>query len=160
MKWSSIILCVLGLMLMSSNLLAQDKELKKADNLYRNYQYNAAIPYYEKYLQLEDRKRVLSVKTKLAYCYRMANKSEKAEKLYSQIVENPKARPLVAFYYGEMLMANGKYDDAKIYFKKYLEYKPEDEKCLSLLSACDKVKKYQISIHRHRISIFGHQFEC
>lgn len=140
MKWSSIILCILGLMLVSNSLLAQEKELKKADNLYRNYQYNAAIPYYEKYLQLEPRKRVLSVKTKLAYSYRMANKSEKAEKLYAQIVEEPKARPIVAFYYGEMLMANGKYDEAKIYFKRYLVDKPEDEKCLALLSSCDKVK--------------------
>jgi tetratricopeptide (TPR) repeat protein len=140
MKWYAIVLTFLGLMLVNNTLIAQDKEYKKAENLYKNYQYNAAIPYYEAYLELEKRKKVLSVKTKLAYCYRMANKSSQAEELYAKIIENPKARPQTFFYYGEMLMANGKYNEAKVYFKKYLELKPEDEKTKNLIAACDKVK--------------------
>ena len=140
MKWYAIVLTFLGLVLVSNTLIAQEKEYKKAEAFYKNYQYNAAIPYYETYLELEKRSKVLSVKTRLAYCYRMANKSSQAEKLYAEIIESPKARPKTFFYYGETLMANGKYDDAKIYFKKYLELKPEDAKTKDLLIACDKVE--------------------
>ncbi len=140
MKWYAIFLTFLGLVLVSNTLTAQEKEYKKAENFYKNYKYSAAIPYYEAYLELEQRKKILSVKTRLAYCYRMANKSSKAETLYAEIIEHPKARPQTFLFYGEMLMANGKYDDAKVYFKKYLAFKPKDKKIQGLLAACDKVK--------------------
>lgn len=156
MKWYAIVLTFLGLVLVNNSLMAQEKEYKKAEALYKNYQYNAAIPYYEAYLKLEERKSVLSVKTKLAYCYRMANKSTQAEELYAQIIEDPKARPQTFFYYGEMLMANGKYDEAKVYFEKYLELKPEDEQTLDLLAACDKVTSIQsqfIDIELNMLSV-------
>jgi tetratricopeptide (TPR) repeat protein len=156
MKRYALLLSILSLVLFSNALLAQEKELKKAEDLYDTHQYNAAIPYYEAYLKLESRVKILSVKTRLAYCYRMANKSAKAEELYAQIIEDPKVRPEAFFFYGEMLMANGKYEEAKAYFKKYLEIKPEDEKTIDLLAACDKVKSIQqqfIDIEVNSLSI-------
>ncbi len=138
MKTKVALLVFLGLVL-SSSLMAQKKELKKAEKLYNNYKYNAAIPYFEYYLDKEKKVKVVATKTKLAYCYRMANKSTKSELLYSELIQEKRVRPILFFYYGEALMANGKYNEAKVLFKKYSKLKPNDEKALSLIEACEKV---------------------
>lgn len=138
MKTKVALLVILGLAL-SGSLMAQKKELKKAEKLFNNYKYNAAIPYFEYYLDKEDKDKIVATKTKLAYCYRMANKSIKAEVLYSELVQEERFRPIILFYYGESLMANGKYNDAKVLFEKYSELKPNDENALNLIEACQKV---------------------
>lgn len=127
------------LMLLNGQLLAQEKQLKKAETLYKNYKYNAAIPYFEYYLDIEKRKKVLSTKTKLAYCYRMSNRQDKAEKLYAELVQEDRVRPIVLFYYAEALMSNGKYAEAKTWFMKYEILEPDDEKVALMIEACEKV---------------------
>ena len=118
----------------------KDKDIKKADEYYKQYRYSLAIPLYEEYLKLNDKKANLAIKTKLAYCYRMNNKPNKAEDLYKAITEHPKARPITFYYYGEILMANGKYSEAKKMFLEYDLLKPDDERGLMMAEACDKVK--------------------
>lgn len=144
-------------MLLCSNLsYAQVKELKKADDLYENYKYNVAIPYYEAYLAEEPTKKVLAVKTKLAYCYRMTGKSDKAEELYAVLSEEPRVRPIVFFYYGESKMANGKYEEAKVLFEKYQELEPEDDKVAGMIKACEMVKSikpYFLGVELNALSI-------
>lgn len=122
------------------NLSAQSTHLKKAKKLYKEKKYAKAIPHYEGALA---EKESLSTKTKLANCYRLTNKTDKAEKLYNEIVQNDKVRAINYYYYGEALMSNGKYDLAKEWFLKYSKLEPDDDMGIIRAKACDDVKLIQ-----------------
>ncbi len=126
----------LVLVVIASVSFAQSKVLSKANKFYKNKEYAAAIPLYEKSLE---EKQSVSVQTKLAYCYKSVNQIDKAEKLYSDIVYADKPKPITFFYYGESLMRNGKYAAAKFWFEEYLKKKPNDPQSLRMIESCDKV---------------------
>lgn len=117
----------------SSNLLAQKNVLKKAQQLFKEKKYALAIPYYQKYLAEKEN---ISVASKLAYSYRMINKTQEAEELYAQIIQNERAKDISFFYYAEALMSNGKYEAAKNWFRQYLKLHPEDTTAKTYLEAC------------------------
>jgi len=117
-----------------SYLFAQKGDLKKAQQLYKEKKYALAIPLYQKALEENDN---MSVASKLAYCYRMNNKTTEAEQLYAEIIQNERAKEINFFYYAEALMSNGKYDTAKNWFKQYLKLNPDDQTAKKYLAACD-----------------------
>jgi outer membrane protein OmpA-like peptidoglycan-associated protein len=117
----------------SQNLIAQ---FDKANNLYQEKRYAAAIPHYETGLK---EKNNLVAKSRLAYCYRMLNQTEKAEQIYAEVVNNEKAQSETYLYYAESLMSNSKYKEAKIWFQKYFVLEPNDSMALIRADACDKV---------------------
>ncbi|MEM1320107.1 MAG: OmpA family protein [Bacteroidota bacterium] len=127
----------IALLFLCATAFGQGRSLKKADNLYKLNNFAEAIPHYESALRKKDN---LAIKTKLAYCYRMTNKMEAAEKLYAQIVTEERARVITSFYYGEALMGTGKYDQAVEWFNKYLAERPDDEQAQLMLKSCEKVK--------------------
>ena len=106
----SKVLPLLFFIAFSYTSLAQNQQIKKADRLYKLNEYADAISLYEAGLQEEES---LSAKTKLAYCYKMTNNLNNAEQLYSEIVNEERARPITKYYYGETLMSNGKYEKPK-----------------------------------------------
>jgi outer membrane protein OmpA-like peptidoglycan-associated protein/tetratricopeptide (TPR) repeat protein len=127
-------------LLLQTFAFSQSKTLVKADKLYKAKSYTEAAKLYE--IALEE-KASLSVKTKLANCYRVNNRMETAEKLYAEITAEEKAKAKTYLYYGEALMSNGKYDAAKKWLAKYQEEKPEDEQAQLMIEACDYVKNIQ-----------------
>lgn len=132
------------LLYLSCTLTAQDEKnlekiLKKAHILYKQLKYHKAIPYYEKAI-LEKKKYTVGLRTRLAFCYRMINNMTKAEVLYEDLVLEPKVKPITYYYYGETLMANGKYDAAKLWFWKYHTLKPRDSRGEAMALACERVK--------------------
>ncbi|MEM8908743.1 MAG: tetratricopeptide repeat protein, partial [Bacteroidota bacterium] len=131
------IIFMLVLTAFSISLTAQKQQFKKADKQYKAQNYAQAIPHYEAGLAIKTN---LSAKTKLANCYRMINQMEKAERLYAQIVRQPKAKTNTYFYYAETLMSNEKYDEAKYWFEQYHKFHPEKEKGRLMAEACDRVK--------------------
>lgn len=127
---------LLLLLIGSLSAAAQSKDLGKANKLYKLQKYAEAIPFYEKSLE---EKNSVAAQTKLAFCYKMTNQIDAAEKLYSDIVYADRPRAITFFYYGESLMLNGKYAAAKFWFEEYLKKKPGDPKTLQLIESCDKV---------------------
>jgi outer membrane protein OmpA-like peptidoglycan-associated protein/tetratricopeptide (TPR) repeat protein len=121
-------------------LLAQERLLKKADEHYKNGEYAQAIPLFEQALLEKDN---ISTKTKLAFCYRINNKLSLAENLYRQIVQSDKAKPVTFFSFGEVLMGNAKYDEAKQWFQKYSQLAPDDPKGPAMVAACESAKTIQ-----------------
>lgn len=115
---------------------AQTKALEKANKLYKEKRYASAAKLFETALE---EKASLGVKTKLAYCYRINNRMEAAEKLYAEITAQKKAKPRTFFYYGEALMSNGKYEEAKVWFNRYQNEEPDDEAVYLMLAACDYI---------------------
>jgi outer membrane protein OmpA-like peptidoglycan-associated protein len=101
--------------------------------------YHKAIPYYREAINIKQ-KNTLAIRTKLAYCYRMLNQMEDASWLYEGIVSDKKARAITYYYYGETLMSVGKYDEAKIWFRRYDELNPKDGRGLTMVEACEKAK--------------------
>lgn len=106
----------------SSQALGQNL-LSKANKQYELKAYIYAIPNYLLVIQKDsDEPQALS---NLADCYRMLNKMDEAEKWYSKAVKYAGIDPIHFLYYGKVLMAQGKYEDAKIWFQTYAESDPE-----------------------------------
>jgi len=128
----------------SFSLFSQNKLVEKANEYYKLNQYSDAATLYDRALDEMSAKgksgrSMLNVKTKLAYCYRMNNKMDKAEALYADIVSDDRAKSDTYLYYGEALMSNGKYSDAKKWFLAYQKLEPEDGKGALMAEACNKV---------------------
>ena len=130
-----LLLAILGFSI-SLTLTAQNKHFDKANKQYKERRYTQAINSFEKGLELDYNIRALS---KLANCYRMNNKMEKAEELFSEVVKQEKARSKDFLYYAETLMGNGKYGRAKEWFLKY-EAIEGDGKGKRFAANCDEVK--------------------
>lgn len=155
MNWLKIIL-FLQILLFSSQLVAQNKQLDKANKRYQIKKYSEAIPLYEQGLEKNPN---LSAKVRLAYCYRVNNNIEKAVNLYNEIVLHKRAKPITWYYYGEALMSQGKYDEAKIWLTKYTEKKPGDPKGWTLIESIDKVKTIEPYYIVSNVEPFAHNSE-
>ena len=136
---------LVALIVCPSFLFSQEKTVEKANQAYQYKQYAQAASLYESAIAEREEKNgasiaTLNLKTKLAYCYRMNNKIDKAEKLYAEIVQDDRAKADTYLYYGETLMCNGKYDEAKKWFRDYLVLEPGDKQATLLMDNCDKVK--------------------
>jgi len=127
---------------LGSSVFAQSKAIEKANELYKNNQFaDAAVLYRQALTDMEsegkEARNATLIKSKLAYCYRMNNKMDKAEELYADVVKTDNAKAESFYYYGEALMSNGKYEEAKKWFKDYQKLEPTDEKTALMLRACD-----------------------
>ena len=48
--------------------------------------------------------------------------------LYAEIVQHERAKEKTWYYFAETLMSSGKYEEAKIWFKKYVQFEPTTKK--------------------------------
>ncbi len=134
--------CLLIVLLCSCSAIGfgQSKALKKANELYKDYKYYEAIPIYEEYLEGKyGNGRDIPTKMKLAQSYRRTAQTEKAEPLYAEIVSRPGVNVKQMFYYGQVLMTNGKYSEAKEWFLKYDSEVEDDDRGANMAEACDNV---------------------
>lgn len=126
-------------------LFSQEKTVEKANLAYTYKQFAQAAALYETAISEKEANgkspsATLSLKTKLAYCYRMNNKMDQAEKLYAEIVQDERAKSETYLYYGETLMSNGKYEEAKKWFLDYQTLEPDDEQAALMVANCDKIQ--------------------
>ncbi len=105
---------------------SQKTQLQKADELYNRLAYSDAINEYENLLKKHPD--FVAAKIKLADCYRLTGRSDKAEQWYSQIVKTKEAKPIHKYYYAQALMNNGKYKEAKSWMKDFAELNPSDKR--------------------------------
>ncbi len=110
---------------------------KKGVKSYDEMSYHNSIVYFENYLSKKDAP--VDAKIKLANAYRLVNDIPNAEKWYSKIVLLPESEPINMFYYGKILMGVGKYDDAVVWFNKYLEKEPNDFVAEMLVVSCKSI---------------------
>lgn len=129
----SIIFCTL--ILFQSCLHAQS--LETANGYYAHRAFAQAIPIFEAALAKKNNN---GIKSKLANCYRILNKPEKALPLYADIVKDEKPAPKDLLHYAEVLMNVARYEEAKTWLKKFVAENPEDAQGKLLLDNCDKIK--------------------
>ncbi|MFK8009692.1 MAG: OmpA family protein [Saprospiraceae bacterium] len=156
MNWLKVIL-FLQILLFSSQMVAQNKQLDKANKRYQIKKYAEAIPLYEEGLEKNPN---LSAKVRLAYCYRVNNNIENAVNLYTEIVQHKRAKPITWYYFGEALMSQGKYAEAKVWLTKYTEKKPGDPKGWTLIESIDKVQTIEPYYIVKNVEAFAHNSEA
>lgn len=117
-------------------LMGQSGYSKKGNKLYQQRKYAAAIPHLEDALQ---EKRDLKTLSKLANCYRLNNKTQRAYELYTEIVKNESANPRNFYYYGECLQTLGRLEDAKHWYQVYYDHS-KDEKGLEAIASIESLK--------------------
>ena len=96
--------------------------LSKANKQYELHAYNYAVANYLKVIQKDPNE--TQALARLGDSYRLLNRMEEAEKWYSKAVNYAGIDPIHFLHYGKVLMALGKYEDAKIWFKTYGESDP------------------------------------
>lgn len=112
------------------------KTLKKADTYYVNNHFSEAIPLYEEALQEKEN---IIIRARLANCYFRLNQLEQASVHYEQVVHSEKAKPAFWYEYGIVLLGQGKYDEARTWFERYVAKQPDEARGKRMLAACDKM---------------------
>ncbi len=113
------------------------KNVDKANELYKKKLFAAALPYYEKaYAE----KSSPNTRSKLANCYKILNKAQRALPLYEMIAKDEKAKAEDLLNYAEVLMMTTEYDKAKAEIKIALKLDGSNERAKLMLIACDEVK--------------------
>ena len=105
---------------------AQNKDTKKADQLYARYQYNDAAAAYQKLLKKGKGSRY--VFEQLGNSYYFINDTKKAETYYKRVVKGRKVDPEVVYNYAQTLKANGKFSLHNTWMKTFAEMKPNDSR--------------------------------
>ncbi len=152
---------ILFILFLIPNLEAQNpqKLASKADSYYKLNQYAKAIPLYKNALDSYGRPNNNWL-SKLANCYKMTNQTEEAAFLYDSIVNHAKRfRYQIYKDYGEVLINQEKYDEAKEMFTLYLESKPEDEYIIQLKENLNHIKDIQPIYKNIRIEAFNYNSE-
>lgn len=106
--------------------MAQEGLVLAANKLYEAKSYSEAIPKYERAMKKDSNNAVILAK--LGDCYRLTNNSNGQVLCYGKLVEHGNADANQKLYYGQALMALGRYEDAK--------------KCLSEYSADERGSTY------------------
>ena len=112
---------------------------KRGNVEFSNLKYHKASEHYKKEIAKKDNH---DAKIKLANCYRLTNDYVRADSMYAIIVKYPEISMNEFLHYGKILMNQAKYDDAKIWFKRYLSTNPNDVVAKMLLSSCNSVNQF------------------
>ncbi len=89
-------------------------QLKEANDLFDNFEYREAIPYFQRAGELDDENQ-----TKYAYCFLRIHDYENAAKQFQKVVAQENVNPINFHFYGITLKNTGKFDEAKEWFEKY-----------------------------------------
>lgn len=131
---------VIALLLFSWCLAMPLHAQKKADRYYTSGAYARAITLYEKRLRHKSDPQTMF---KLAECYRLTRKYEKAENWYEKaIASGTITDPVIYFHYGMVLKSNNKADKAKEQFDKYIAAAPGDQSGMIQINSIKELRNW------------------
>lgn len=113
---------------------AQNRNLEKGDRYYESLAYPLAISQYEK--GLEKDKDIRSME-RVADAYKNIGDPEGAEKWYKELVGTTGAPAINQFYYGQVLMSQGRYLEARKWFTSYLQTGENPRRASRFIESCD-----------------------
>lgn len=100
-------------------------QIKKADKLYKYYNYSEAIPLYLKVIDSGDKSEQVNAIQQLADCYRYTNNVAEARIWYEKAIEVNESNSMNFYYLGQSLRGLGLYQPAADAFKKFNELLPD-----------------------------------
>ena len=118
---------------------AQNKDTKKADELYDKLAYTDAANAYQKLLKKGKGSRY--VYERLANSYYNINDTKKAETHYKRVVKGRKVKPEAVYNYAQALKANGKLSDYGTWMKKFSQMSPNDSRAKDFLKSPNSVSQ-------------------
>ncbi|MDD5571521.1 MAG: OmpA family protein [Bacteroidales bacterium] len=128
-KKNLVLLFAFAVFFLNPPVVIAQKLLGKADKEFQKKNYFTCIPLYKQALKKEKDSSVIRlINFKIAESYRFGNHFSEAQNWYSKAIKSGYSNPAVYFSYADMLLINCDYDEAKIYFEKFLEANPNDEK--------------------------------
>lgn len=138
MKKSKSFIFIFTFLFVFSGMFAQKRLIKKADEAFATGEYFLASETYQKvYEKLTSKPEKAEIAFKLGECARIMMKDRAAAKWYRKAVRYNVDKPIAWLYYGNALKSLGKYDEAKIQFKKYENLVPSDERGKIGEKSCD-----------------------
>jgi hypothetical protein len=120
--------------------LAQSKALEKADRLFQEASYPAAIEAYQK--AIDDEPTNSRAVIRLADCYRLTDDFRNALRWYAKAVKMKGVEGEVWFHYGEVMMINRKYTDAIPWLERYQKKFPEDDRVADMVASCKNLEAF------------------
>jgi tetratricopeptide (TPR) repeat protein len=139
---------LLALILLSAELFSQDKSIvdlfksnsRKADRLFEHKEYSGAKKYYLKVFKRDSLNPLY--KLRLAECNMFLNNTEESELWYRQVINNSAIiDPKHELNYAEVLLSNGKLEDAKVWFEKYNKDNQKDKRSKTMAVSVSSIKK-------------------
>ncbi|MEM7187050.1 MAG: OmpA family protein [Bacteroidota bacterium] len=110
---------------------AQNKDTKKADQLYDRLAYTDAAAAYQKLLKQGKAGRY--VYERLANSYYFINDTKKAETYYKRVVKGRKVKAETVYNYAQALKANGKFSMYNTWMKTFASMAPNDSRAVEFL---------------------------
>ena len=135
---------------------AQTKSIaQKADDLFDQKQYIAALEKYEEaYNKITSNKVEKNrVYFQMGECYRLMNNFPKAERIYKRLINNKyyTTEPKLYLYMAEMYRFENKFDEADEYYDKYLQLVPDDKYAAQRKASIIYVNQLFMNRTRHNI---------
>ena len=130
---------LLLLALSTSFALAQNKDTKKADDLYKRLKYTDAAEAYQKLLKKG--KGGMYVFEQLGNSYFFINDTKKAETYYKRVVKSKTVKSETVYNYAQSLKANGKFSDYNDAMKQFAELAPNDSRAIEFMKNPNYVPK-------------------
>jgi outer membrane protein OmpA-like peptidoglycan-associated protein/tetratricopeptide (TPR) repeat protein len=127
-------------------LNAQNKDTKKADQLYDRLLYTDAAEAYQKLLKKGKGSRY--VFNQLGNCYYYINDTKKAETYYKRVVRGRKLEAEVVYNYAQTLKANGKYGESNEWMQRFAEMKPDDSRAREFMKNPNYIPKMMDEVER------------
>lgn len=118
-------------------------QIKKANKLFKLYEYSRAIPYYLKAANSKKEEVKKEATFKLAESYRMVNNAAEARSWYKRAVQYSDVSPLSYFYLGQAARSLKEYAEAEEAFRKYAALKPDDPRGELFAGYCEQMDDWQ-----------------
>ncbi|CAN5337056.1 hypothetical protein BH09BAC5_BH09BAC5_13070 [soil metagenome] len=119
-------------------VLPLSAQIGRGDKYFHAGEFTKCIPAYERGLKSKSNPQAME---NLANAYRITKNYEKAAEWYGKtIAANPNCNTVVFYYYGVVLRNNGKNEEAKIQFQKFISKNPNDKNATSQVEALDNMK--------------------
>ncbi|MBK5286816.1 MAG: tetratricopeptide repeat protein, partial [Bacteroidia bacterium] len=128
-----------------------DYYYKQGNNMYDQYSYHSASDYYTKSLA---KKESTGAREKLAESYMKMGNYVKAEENFAIAMTDTvcPCKPESKLHYAQVLMRNGKYDQAKKWLDLYLKAMPKDSSAIMMRESCDMVPAFTKDSSRYIIT--------
>jgi hypothetical protein len=119
-------------------LQAQDMLIRNADEFFKKQQYNRAIELYKK--AYDKNPKSYYVIKRLALSYQRIRNTGEAERWMDVMFENGRTTSTDYLMFAEILIENGKYEEAQKFATDYLNLKPDDKNAQEIIDRIRFIK--------------------
>lgn len=109
------------------------KSLKRADKAFSQFEFLEAIEYYKAAHASEPDN--IFISRRIGECYRKLGLMDEAVYWYKRTVEHPEVEANDLYYYARVLTGKGEYGEARLWYNRYHDLKPEDNRVIDVLDS-------------------------